>query len=280
ISLVLLFAYLAQIRVYPEKEFSALRGKTFTPVLMELTYKRQILLVLLDFLLISFSYYLSYRLRFPGPDFAAYFPVFLQSLPAVIACKYAAFFFMGVYRGIWGFLSVNDVWVYFKATLLGTLLSVVVVTYVYRFQDFSKGIFIIDWFLITGFLMVTRGSFRLFVDAMKKSALAGHRVILHGAGRGGEILLREILNNASLAIKPVGFVDDNPMKAGKRLQGFPILGTSKDLGRLADKMKLAGIIVTFTLPDEGRMEDLRRLCSDRGMFLKRFEVRMTDEDLP
>jgi len=47
--------YLSQLRVYPEKEFSMLRNRTFTPVLIELTYKRQLVLILLDFGLIAFA---------------------------------------------------------------------------------------------------------------------------------------------------------------------------------------------------------------------------------
>ena len=50
--------YLAQLRVYPENEFSLLRDKPYTPILVELTYKRQILLVVLDLFLIAFAYYI------------------------------------------------------------------------------------------------------------------------------------------------------------------------------------------------------------------------------
>jgi UDP-GlcNAc:undecaprenyl-phosphate GlcNAc-1-phosphate transferase len=75
LAITLMGIYLAQLRVYPEKEFSALRGHKFTPVLIELTYKRQMLMVILDFGLVAFSYYLAYRLRFDGADFNYYFKV-------------------------------------------------------------------------------------------------------------------------------------------------------------------------------------------------------------
>ena len=149
VALLLMGIYLAQLRVYPEKEFSSLRGRAYTPIIMELTYKRQLLLVMLDFGLIAFAYYLSYRLRFDSAVFPYYFRVFLRSLPAVIACKFVAFYALGIYRHMWGSLSVSDVLVHLKASFLATLLSVAAVTYIYRFEDFSKGLFVVDWFLTT-----------------------------------------------------------------------------------------------------------------------------------
>ncbi|UCF93741.1 MAG: glycosyl transferase, partial [Desulfobacterales bacterium] len=224
VAILLMGIYLAQLRVYPEKEFALLRDRPYTPILVELTYKKQLLMVILDFCLIAFSYYFAYRLRFDSDVFPYYFNVFLRSLPAVIACKFVAFFALGVYRGIWGSMSTNDVGVHLKASSLATILGVAAVTFIYRFVDFSKGIFLIDWLLTTAFLLGTRGSFRLFNETMKRKNLNGAKVLIYGAGCGGEILLREILNNQSLKIQPVGFIDDDLLKAGKSLLGYPILG--------------------------------------------------------
>jgi UDP-GlcNAc:undecaprenyl-phosphate GlcNAc-1-phosphate transferase len=104
VAILLMGIYLAQLRVYPEKEFSLLRDQPYTPILVELTYKRQILQVILDLGLIAFAYYLSYRLRFTADVFPYYFKVFLNSLPTVIACKLVAFLqwvSIGGFGGLW-----------------------------------------------------------------------------------------------------------------------------------------------------------------------------------
>lgn len=272
IAILLMGIYLAQIRVYKKKEFSVLRDRTFTPILLELTYKRQLALVILDFCLISFSYYLAYRLRFSIRDFVFYFDVFLNSLPAVIACKFAAFYTIGVYRGIWNFFSFNDIYAHLKATALGSLLCIVVITYVYRFQDFSKSIFIVDWLVLTGLLLATRGSFRLFLDSMKRSRLTGAKILLYGAGQGGEILLRELLNNTRHNLVPVGFLDDNPLKTGKKIQGFPVYGPSDGLGRILKRRGIKGLIISFSSPDPEKLTQTRELCKKHDLFLKQFSI--------
>ena len=65
-------------------------------------------------------------------------------MPAVMICKFVAFFIVGVYRHLLGQMGTDEVWIYIKATVFGTLLSVTVVTFFYRFEDFSPSIFIID----------------------------------------------------------------------------------------------------------------------------------------
>ena len=95
IAIVLMGVYLSQLRVYPEKEFSALRNQRFTPILLDLTYKRQLLLVILDLILIAFSYYLSYRFRFSGPNFSYYFQIFLQSLRLLSDVNWLYFLLLG-----------------------------------------------------------------------------------------------------------------------------------------------------------------------------------------
>ena len=278
-SILLMTIYLAQLRVYPEKEFSLLRDKPYTPILIELTYKRQIVLVILDIFLISFAYYLSYRLRFSGTAFPFYFKIFLKSLPAVIACKLLAFYALGIYRSIWGHMSTTDVYAYVKASSLATIFSIVAVTFTYRFKDFSKGIFFIDWLLTTGLILGTRGSFRLFLEAIKRKSLFGDTVLIYGAGKGGEILLREILNNEKMKLKPVGFVDDDPLKAGKKLLGYPIFGTFNDLDYLCEKHKVGGLVISFREKDSNKHLNIKAFCRINNLFLKYFSIDLKDVDL-
>ncbi len=279
VAMILIGIYLAQLRVYPEKEFSLLRHQPYTPILIELTFKRQVMQVVLDFGLIAFSYYLAYRLRFASDDFPYYFKVFLRSLPAVIACKFVAFLVTGVYKGIWSSICSSDIFIFIKASSLATLMSVAAVTYIYRFVDFSKGIFIIDWLLTIAFLMATRGSFMFFLDTIKRKALRGQKALVYGAGRGGELLLNELLNNDKLNIQPVGFIDDDLLKTGKRLQGLPILGSFKDLDRLAMKYEIGMLLISFNNKDPDQLNDIKKICRENSLDLKKFSISVTDVDL-
>jgi FlaA1/EpsC-like NDP-sugar epimerase len=60
-------------------------------------------------------------------------------------------------------------------------------------------------------------------------------VLIVGAGDGGRLVLREILRNPQLGMAPVGFVDDDPLKRGLRIDGVKVLGPTEHLGRLLDE---------------------------------------------
>ncbi len=277
ISILLMGVYLGQIRVYPEKEFSVLRGRAFTPILLELTYKRQLFLVALDFFLVAFSYYLAYRLRYDRAAFPVYFKVFLISLPAIISCKLLIYFIIGVYRGIWGYMSANDVYVNLKASTLSSLLALAIVTFIYRFKGVSV-VFAIDWLLTTGLLLGSRGSFRIFLDIMKRKTLTGKTVFIYGAGRGGELLLRELLNNRKLAFKPAGFIDDDALKIGKKLQGYPVLGRFADLPELLERHHPEGILISFNHLGQEQQQRISAACRASGLFIKHFTMCLSDFD--
>lgn len=275
IIVVLLAGYLAQVRVYPENEYCMLKGRSFSPILEDLTHRRQLFLVMLDFCVISFSYYLSYRIRFQGNDFSYYFQIFLSSLPPIIACKYLAFYMTGVYRGIFKQISISDVRTLINASLLSSLFCVVVITYIYRFEDFSKGIFIIDWFCTTGLIFGTRVSFRIFSDSLQRRKLDGDAIIIYGAGRGGEILLREILNNSTLFIKPIGFIDDNTFLSGKTLMGYPVLGTSDQIDNIINQYNIDGLLVSFQgLDIKNKLKPVLACCKKNKIYVKQFQIEL------
>ena len=276
LTVLLVGIYIAQIRIYREKEFSVLRGKKIHRILTTLAFKWQTVFVVLDFFLISFAYYLAYRIRFDNPNFLIFFKVFLNSLPVVIICKYAAFVYLDIYKTLWRYMGLSDLLNYIRAALAGSVLSIVSVTYIFRFESFSKGVFIIDFFLTLGLLIMVRGSLKLFTYISSKKQLKGLRVMIYGAGRGGELFIREIMANPELDLNPVGFLDKDPGKKGKKIFGFKVLGNLSDLPELADSNDIAGIIVSIKQVETDELKKLNQLCTQKGLFLKRFGLSVSD----
>jgi UDP-GlcNAc:undecaprenyl-phosphate GlcNAc-1-phosphate transferase len=237
-------------------------------------------MIILDFGLISFAYYLSYRLHFNSEGFVTHFQIFLHSLPVVIACKMGVFFVMGLYRGIWDYISTIDVFDCIKAAFVASILSYAMVTLAYRFSSFSRGIFLIDGMFTLAFLLFARGFFRVSSDFVKRRTLVGEKVLIYGAGRGGELLLREILNNPNLQLRPIGFIDDDRYKSGKQLQGYPIMGTFADLTDLHKEHEIEGLVISFNGPTSAEAHNrAEAFCSQNSLSLKKFGIRLTRVDV-
>jgi FlaA1/EpsC-like NDP-sugar epimerase len=90
--------------------------------------------------------------------------------------------------------------------------------------------------------------------------------------------LKEILNSGRLGVKPVGFIDDDSRKVGKRLDGYPVMGMGDDLEGILEKGTFHGLIISCRDMDKEREAKLLGLCRARGLSLKRFIVQVEDVD--
>jgi UDP-GlcNAc:undecaprenyl-phosphate GlcNAc-1-phosphate transferase len=92
-------------------------------------------------------------------------------------------------------------------------------------------------------------------------------------------LLRELLNNKNVNIQPIGFIDDDMRKIGKRLQGFPILGAFQDLETLVEKYGIGSLVISFNNRDPNQMQLLKKFCKENDLRLKQFLINVEDVDL-
>jgi UDP-GlcNAc:undecaprenyl-phosphate GlcNAc-1-phosphate transferase len=266
--------YLARVRVYPDEEKTVVeRSKALTTIWVDFTYRRRVFEVFLDVWLISFGYWLSYFLRFEGPAYVANFPVFLKTLPIVLASFMLAYFAFGVYRGVWRYTSVADLITYVKAVTSGVVLSILIILFLYRFQGYSRTVFVIYWGICLFFLAGSRLSFRMIAESVRRNSAAnGRRVLIYGAGDKGEFALREILNNQKLALTPVGFIDDDVRKLRKKIQGYKVLGGRDRVADLIVKHRIREIIVASRNIHPENLQTTCTVCEQLGVIVRNLEL--------
>lgn len=273
--IVFFWIYLARVKVYSET--SILSGEVsglVTPLLIDITFKRRIFEVLLDLVLITVAYYTAYLLRFEG-EIGPNFDFFIHSLPIVIACQILFFYVFGIYRGVWENTSVRDLISYGKAITAGTALPILVLLFVYRFYSFSRTVFVIYWGLMLIMVSLSRLSFRLLDEGIRGTRQEGRRVLVYGAGLGGQMLLREIESNRELGLRVAGFMDDNPRIQGTKIRGYPVLGGLRDLDRIIAEQKIQEIIISFKMDRSDKRRDLSRWCEETGAQVDVKEMRLT-----
>ncbi len=279
ILLTLLGVYLAGVKVYDETE-EALAARDNSPYafLIDLSYKRRIFEVLMDVILILLAYWCAYAFKFGALSGSTAWTLFLRTLPVLVFVKMASFLLMGVYRGIWRYTSLDDLIVFAKAVILSSVLSVLVILFAFRFEGFSRTIFIIDGILMFMFLAGSRMAFRLFRQVLPGSKVVeGRRVLIYGAGDGGELLLRELQNNRSLKLSPVGFMDDDPAKSGKVIHGLKVYGGNGDLKAVCKQHSIDELLISSARMPEARLKEIRDFCRSQEITVKR--MRITIEDL-
>ena len=274
--LTLLGVYLAGVKGYDEEEdLRAARDKPPFAFLVDFSYKRRIFEVLLDVVLIVLAYWSAYAVKFePFSDSPAW-KLFLRTLPVLVVVRLGAFLLFGVYRGIWRYTSIDDLMAFAKAVAAGSLVSMAIVLFKFRFQGFSRAIFVIDALVMLMLLAGSRVAFRFFRQVLPAgSGDQGQRVLIYGAGDAGELLLRELLNNRELSYAPVGFIDDDPKKLGKVIHGFRVFGGNGMLGKIIVEHQIEQLLISTPRISEARLAEIARECEARNIELKRLSIRL------
>jgi UDP-GlcNAc:undecaprenyl-phosphate GlcNAc-1-phosphate transferase len=279
VLLTLLGVYLAGVKVYDETEEAlAARDNSLYAFLIDLSYKRRIFEVLLDVILILLAYWSAYAVKFGALSGSAAWKLFLRTLPVLVFVKMASFLVMGVYRGLWRYTGLDDLIVFAKAVVLSSVLSVLAVLFAFRFEGFTRTVFIIDGVLMFMFLAGSRLAFRLFRQVIPVTrSPGGRRVLIYGAGDGGELLLRELLNNRALKYSPVGFLDDDPAKNGKLIHGLKVYGGNGDLNSVCRQHEVDEVLISSSRMSEERLQEILGFCRKQNILVKR--MRITIEDL-
>ena len=277
ILLTLLGVYLADVKVYDQSEAAiALKEKPLYTFLVDVSYKRRIFEVLLDVVLIILSYWAAYAINFP-PGSPAW-DLFIRTLPVLVFIRMSVFLVMGVYRGLWRYTSMSDLIVFAKAVTVSSVASLLVLLFQFRFEGFSRKVFVIDAVLMFLFLAGSRMAFRLFRQILPAVGTAnGRRVLIYGAGDGGELLLRELRNNRELNLSPIGFLDDDPAKSGKLIHGLKVFGGNGDLGSVCTQHEVDEVVISSMKMTPERVQEVLRTCTDRHITVK--QMRITMEEL-
>jgi UDP-GlcNAc:undecaprenyl-phosphate GlcNAc-1-phosphate transferase len=267
--------YLGRVKVYSEKSIlSEESASVLTPILVQITYRRRLFEVLLDVVLISVAYYTAYLLRFEG-QVGGDFDFFLRSLPIMLACQTFSFYITGVYRGIWESTGVKDLIGYAKAITIGTVMPMLILLFIYRFQSFSRAVFVIYWIVMLVLVSLSRLSFRLLDEGVRIPSRKGDRALIYGAGIGGQFALKEIQSNPDLGLQLVGFVDDNSRLRGRKIKGYPVLGSQSDLEDIIRRSDIKKVIISFRQKGEEKAEEIRTLCRSLGTEIDVKLMRLT-----
>ena len=272
---LLLAVFVARVQVYqPVDDEKDVRGRALLPTLADFTYKRRLFEVLCDVAVIALAYYAAFLLRFDGEMVRPYYWVFVSSLPLVIVVQLGAFLALGLYEGLWRYTSVDDLTRQLRAVAGGWIASTLAVVFVFRLENFSRSVLIVDALLLTLGVTGTRISFRLLRSwvARFQSAPESKRVLIYGAGDGGELLLRELLQNRDLGLHAVGFVDDDPQKFGRLIHGVRVLGSVDRLAEFAGKERVDEVVVSTAKLAADRNSQLVASCNAAGLRYRRMRI--------
>jgi FlaA1/EpsC-like NDP-sugar epimerase len=215
---------------------------------------------IVDALIAGFSFYLAYQIRFEWhvPGASAY--QMWALLPAIMLGRLLIGSFLGSYRLIWRYIGLDDAIILaqnnavFSLVLLPIRLIAPASLWIIKVP---LSIIIVEFVFTLALMLAARSLRRLQIEGLVKNRFAQDRVrvLLLGAGRAGVALSKEIGSSRGDA-QHIGFLDDDPNKAGRVINGLRVLGSLASLESVVRKHRVQEVIVC--IPQIPR-EALRRV---------------------
>jgi UDP-GlcNAc:undecaprenyl-phosphate GlcNAc-1-phosphate transferase len=232
--------------------------------------RRRVAEILIDVILITLAYFSAYLVRFEAQFDQFYFRQFVSTLPWVLMIKFAVFYYMGLYKSVWRYISVRDMLDIVKAVVLSSFVILSFIVLSSRFEGYSRSVFVVDAVLTLLLVGGSRGFLRVLREYLENYRRGGRRVIIIGAGDAGEMVLREVRNNLEMDYHVVGFIDDDPLKMKMRIHGVPVLGNSEDLRTVVAEKRIEEALVAIPSATEDQQSRIADCCREIGLPFTNF----------
>ncbi len=232
--------------------------------LLTLVYRWRI--VLHDLMVIPVAWMLAFWMRY---DFGVIPDIFLKaaiySLPVVISVQAVINIFTGVHRGEWRFVSLPDLALIVRATVVGTIsIAFILLIVTNRLEAFPRLVFIL-YALVSVLLMTgSRLLYRLYKDR-HFTTRSGRKVVIFGAGAAGEQLLRDLTRNYPNRYDIVAFLDDDTKKIGRQIHRIPVVASPDVLQDLIYRWDIDLVLIAVPSANEKQMQRLVSICEATGV---------------
>ncbi|MHC1480590.1 polysaccharide biosynthesis protein [Frateuria aurantia] len=215
-----------------------------------------------DLVMAELAWYLANLLRFALTP-AATLHFSMGELVIVLLVQGLIFNRLGLYRGIWRFASLPDLWNIVRAVALGALaigLSLFVYT---RLSGIPRSVIFLYPAILGLLLGLPRLCYRVWKDARQQTPAEAVRVLIIGAGDHAEALARDLRRD--LHYQVVGFADDQPSLRGASINGIPVLGPLDTLPALAAQVSAGMLLIAMPDASSEVMRRMVALCERTGL---------------
>lgn len=218
-----------------------------------------------DLLMVWICWQALHHLRYAMLPNPIAYPLWSTEIAIVLLAQGLVFWWVGLYRGLWRFASVPDLWNIFKASVVGLLAIALGLALYNRLGSVPRAVLVMYPFVLAGLLGMPRLLFRAWKDNQNTDVKSGTamRVLIMGAGRASEALVRDLRRSG--AYQPVGLLDDSHKLHGTKLHGVQVLGSLSEAATIAKETAARLIVIAMPSLDAAAMQRVVALCESTGL---------------
>lgn len=229
-----------------------------------------LLLIIYDFLAIIMSYFLALWIRFDCEFSEIDLPYFRTYCRTILVYALFCVVVLGtlrLYKSIWRFASYTELLRIICATVFtGVIYCIAVNIFIMRMPVSYYFFGLLMQFILT---LGIRFSYRfvLLLRGQKNPDKRQKRVMIIGAGKAGQMILRDIKNSKEVNKKVCCFIDDNHNKWGRYIDNVPVFGGRDSIMEAVKKFEIEKIYVTIPNAKPEDKRDILRICNETSCEL-------------
>ncbi|GAA0720806.1 nucleoside-diphosphate sugar epimerase/dehydratase [Aquimarina litoralis] len=218
------------------------------------------LVLSIDIAITIFNFFLAYVVRF-GITFDFDLTNFVYQIPVMTALAAISFLLIGSYKGVVRHTGMRDAYNLFLAVtvliaLSGALMVSSRLSLMPELLNIPVSIICVHYLLNIITLTTSRLIFKYCYLYIKSKLGDSSRVMIYGAGDSGLITLAAITNDSHKSVTVVGFIDDNPQKIGKTINGIKVYRSQSVDQTYITKNNITEIIVSIPHIDKQRLSQI------------------------
>ena len=230
---------------------------------------------LYDAIIAAISFWFALGLRFETLNVNLYPTVALGKffiLSEIILLT--SFLLNGLYQGVWRFSSTHDLMRVIKASSIGVLFSLFGCVFLNRLIGVPRSMFFIQFLLLVVGLGGGRFLYRFLKErTAMKEILGGEdleikKILIVGAGRAGEKLLRDINATPALKLKVIAFVDDDKYKKNAVIHNVKIFGAVDLIPKIVAEHRVDKIFIAIPSATGEEVKNIVEFCKSTNVEIK------------
>ena len=223
-------------------------------------------LMLYDACALALAHFVALWVRFDcafGAIPTNYLHAYYGFIPIYILFSLVVFWCMRLYKSIWRYASYHELCRVTAASLMVLVFHIIGITWFFERMPVSYFLFggIIQFVLV----VAVRFSYRfvlLFRGREKEDSAHLTRIMIVGAGEAGQIILRDIKNSEKVGGKVYCFIDDNPNKWGRYIDGVPVFGGSDSIMEAVEQYGIECIYVAIPSASMEERREILNICKE------------------
>lgn len=227
---------------------------------------RLLILIIIDSLIVAFSVFICYNILQPYFKGYSHEILIITSLILLISHHIFAYIF-NLYHRAWEYASVNELLIIVEAVTCSILATIILVPIFTGHPPFFR-LYLITWMMHLILIGGSRISWRVGRGFVIGKQEKKKPTLIVGAGRGGSLLIRQMLRSPEMGLEPVLAVDDDLKKRKLTITGgVKVQGTISDIPNLVSKYRIKRIIIAIPTLSSNRLKEINDICNSTGIEL-------------